>query len=235
MLPSGMRVPIFHPTVWLIMMVCAHQLVRSSGPSTERLKSLMALIWSSQLIGGASSAAPSVAFLKERVTSGRRCRPAPDVTRPSRISYQRPVSSSRAVSWATRLRSLRRARKTGWRQAVNFSTWASPHRMSENFTMAMLMGVPLARSPAPPRWWRRRRPYRGFLLSDGSNIYPISQNLPAKTRDGFRITAASGPLSKRLFRGPLSMLEYRQSLRAFVRGQMELWGRVLNEANIRLG
>ena len=53
--PSGSLVPSFQPTVWLIMMVCAHQLARSSGPSTVSLKSFWALIWLSQSIGGVSS------------------------------------------------------------------------------------------------------------------------------------------------------------------------------------
>ena len=91
-----MRVPNFQPAVWHIMMVWANQLVRSSGPSTVSLKSFCALIWSSQLIGGVSSEAPTAAFLKESVMSGFACRPLPDVTLPSRISYQRPISSSLA-------------------------------------------------------------------------------------------------------------------------------------------
>ena len=53
------------------MSVCANQLVRSSGPSTPRVKSFCALIWSSQLIGGVSSDAPVAAFLKESVRSDR--------------------------------------------------------------------------------------------------------------------------------------------------------------------
>ena len=59
-------------------MVWAHQLVRSSGPSTVSLKSFWALIWSSQLIGGVSSAAPSAAFLNASVMSGEAWSPAPE-------------------------------------------------------------------------------------------------------------------------------------------------------------
>src|SRR5436190_520526 len=51
------------------MMVCANQLVRSSGPSTVSLKSFCALIWSSQLIGGINSSVPRAAFLNASVTS----------------------------------------------------------------------------------------------------------------------------------------------------------------------
>ena len=75
-----MRVPNLRPADWLIMMVCANQLVRSSGPSTVSLKSFCALIWSSQLIGGVSRSAPSGAFLKASVTSASARSPAPEVT-----------------------------------------------------------------------------------------------------------------------------------------------------------
>ena len=75
MVPSASRVPILSPTDWLIMMVCANQLVRSSGPSTVSLKSFCALIWSSQLIGGISRSAPSAAFLKASVTSASAAQP----------------------------------------------------------------------------------------------------------------------------------------------------------------
>src|SRR5215831_8473032 len=132
--------PNFQPAVWLIIRVCAHQLVRSSGPSTDRMKSLMALTWSSQLIGGMNSDAPCAAVLNDSVMSGLACCPARDVSRPSRIANQRPVSSSRALIWATRLRSLSRSRKAGCRRAASLSACARPHRMTENFTVAMVMG-----------------------------------------------------------------------------------------------
>ena len=108
-----MRVPNSHPTVCTIMMVWANQLVRSSGPSTVRTKSFWALICLSQLIGGVSSSTPTAAFLKNSVMSGLACSPRRDVILPSRISNQRPISSSRVLIWATRLRSFRRSRNTG--------------------------------------------------------------------------------------------------------------------------
>src|SRR4029450_8078321 len=131
--PSASRVPIFKPTLWLIMMVCANQLLRSSGPSTVNLKSFCALIWSSQLIGGMSRSAPSAAFLKESVTSASARKPAPEAILPSRITYQRPISSSPALSSARRLRSLSRSRKAGYRHAAYFRSCAIPHRMILNF------------------------------------------------------------------------------------------------------
>src|SRR5262249_25013018 len=137
MVPSGRRTPNFRPALWLAMMVCANQLVRSSGPSTVSRNSFCALIWSSQLIGGMSSRAAVAAFLKASVTSASLRSPEPERTRPSRISNQRPTSSSRALIWATRFRSLSRAAKAGWRQAESFSSHDSPHRMSENFVVAM--------------------------------------------------------------------------------------------------
>src|ERR1051326_6256495 len=139
-----MAKPNFQPALWLAIRVWAHQLVRSSGPSTERMKSLMALIWSSQLITLAFSEAPCAAVLKASVMSGLSCRPALDVTLPSRSAYQRRVSSSRALIWSTRFFSLSRSRKAGCRRAASLSDWARPHRMAENFTVAMVMRVPPA-------------------------------------------------------------------------------------------
>src|SRR2546423_6500333 len=133
MLPSASLVPILSPTLWLIMMVCANQLLSSSGPSTVSLKSFCALIWSSQLIGGMSRSAPTAAVLKASVTSASARSPPPEVTLPSRIAYQRPISSSRALSCATRLRSLSRARNAGCRQATYQRSCAIPHRMIRNF------------------------------------------------------------------------------------------------------
>src|SRR5713101_4917861 len=115
------------------MMVWANQLDRSSGPSTVSLKSFCALIWSSQLIGGMRRFAPSAAVLKASVTSASARSPLPELTMPSRIAYQRPISSSRALSCATRLRSLSRARKAGCRQAEYLRSCANPHRMIWNF------------------------------------------------------------------------------------------------------
>src|SRR5207248_5647118 len=115
------------------MMVWANQLLRSSGPSTVSLKSFCALIWSSQLIGGMRRSAPTAAVLKASVTSASARSPPPEVSLPSRIAYQRPISSSRALSCATRLRSLSRARNAGYRQAAYLRSCAIPHRMIWNF------------------------------------------------------------------------------------------------------
>src|SRR6266700_5101109 len=135
MVPSSSLVPILRPTVWLIITVCANQLVRSSGPSTVRTKSFWALIWSSQLIGGMSSEAPIAAFLNISLQSGFGCKPAREAMLPSLNSNQRPVSSSRAMIWATKLRSFRRARKRGWRNALNLRSCPKPNRMSESLTV----------------------------------------------------------------------------------------------------
>ena len=135
MVPSASLVPNRQPDVIVAIMVWAHQLVRSSGPSTVRLKSFCALIWSSQLIGGVSSDAPIAAFLKASVMSGFAWRPAPEVTLPPRTSNQRPTSSSRAMICATRFRSASRARNFAWRRAY-FIAWAKPHRTAENFVVA---------------------------------------------------------------------------------------------------
>src|SRR6266481_750397 len=148
MVPSASRVPIFKPTLWLIMTVCANQLVRASGPSTVSLKSFCALIWSSQLIGGMSRPTPSAAVLKASVTSASARSPLPDVTLPSRIAYQRPISSSRALSCATRLRSLSRARKAGCRQAAYARSCAIPHRMILNFIAESMVSSSPACTPA---------------------------------------------------------------------------------------
>ena len=61
MVPSGIGVPNVQPTVCDIMMVCANQLDRSSDPSMVRLKSLIALIWSSQSIGGIIASVTDIA------------------------------------------------------------------------------------------------------------------------------------------------------------------------------
>src|SRR6266545_68388 len=145
MVPSASLWPIFKPTVWLIMMVWANQLVRSSGPSTVSLKSFCALIWSSQLIGGIGRSAPRPAVLKASVTSASVRNPLPDVTWPSRMAYQRPISSSRALIWATRLRSFNRARNAGNRHAAYLRSCPSPHRMSENFIACMVSSCPALR------------------------------------------------------------------------------------------
>ncbi len=139
MVPSSSRVPIFQPTVWLIIRVWANQLVRSSLPSTPRMKSFCALIWVSQLTGGVSSLAPQAAFLNVSLMSGLGCRPAPVVILPSLNANQRPVSSSRAMIWATRSRSLTRARKAAWRNAWSLSSRAKPNRMSESLMVEKVM------------------------------------------------------------------------------------------------
>src|SRR5205814_3346565 len=130
------------------MMVWANQLLRSSGPSTVSLKSFCALIWSSQLIGGMSRAAPNDAVLKASVTSASGRSPAPELILPSRIAYQRPISSSRALSCATRLRSLSRARKAGCRQAAYTRSCAIPHRMILNFIAESMVSSSPACTPA---------------------------------------------------------------------------------------
>jgi hypothetical protein len=110
-----MRVPISSPADWLIITVCANQLVRSSGPSTERTKSFCALTCRSQLIGGISNSAPMVAFLNISLQSGLGCRPARERILPSLNSNQRPHSSSRAMICATKLRSFSRLRNDACR------------------------------------------------------------------------------------------------------------------------
>src|SRR5437899_7025345 len=147
MVPSASLVPIVKPTLWLSMMVWANQLVRSSGPSTVSLKSFWALIWSSQLIGGVRSEAPSAASLNASVMSGALWNPARDLTLPLRTSNQRPTSSSRALICATRLRSHRRWRNFSCRRACSFINCAKLHRMAENFAVATLMGLLLAADP----------------------------------------------------------------------------------------
>ena len=169
MVPSASLVPHFQPAVIVAIMVWAHQLVRSSGPSTVRLKSFWALIWSSQLIGGVSSEAPIAAFLKASVMSGSAWSPAPDGTLPSRTSNQRPTSSSRALIWAMRLRSHRRSRNFGWRHAATFIACAKPHRTTENLPVAMLMAVPRW-SEASPIHGARRGPARGRVSRSHRSI-----------------------------------------------------------------
>ena len=66
-----MRVPNFSPADWLIITVCANQLVRSSGPSTESTKSFWALICCSQLIGGISSVGADGRVLEHQLAVGR--------------------------------------------------------------------------------------------------------------------------------------------------------------------
>src|SRR6202008_1013055 len=118
--PPRSFLPYLSPADWLIINVCANQLVRSSGPSTVRLKSFWALIWSSQSIGGGRKGAPAAAVLKVSLVSGARWGPAREATLPPRSWNQRPTSSSRALIWATRLRSERRSRNFGWRRAATF-------------------------------------------------------------------------------------------------------------------
>ena len=78
--------------------------------------------------------------------------------------------------------------------------------MRKNFStialVSLLTVVPVLGGCAAMSASRLRPAFRGLLLSDGSNIYPISQNLPAKTRDGFRITAASDTPPRRCFPVP---------------------------------
>ena len=143
-----MRVPTLRPADWLIITVCANQLVRSSGPSTERTKSFWALICRSQLIGGISRPAPMVAFLNISLQSGAGCRPAPERMLPSLNSNQRPHSSSRAMIWAVKLRSRSRLRNDACRARWIFSITDRPNRMSESLMVAKVMasslGTPLA-------------------------------------------------------------------------------------------
>src|SRR5216684_2995099 len=160
--PSGIRVPNFQPADCAIMIVWANQLPRSSGPSMPSVKSFCALIWSSQLIGGIRRSAPMPAVLKASVTSASARSPAPEVTLPSRMAYQRPISSSRALSWATRLRSFSRAAKAGYRQAANLTSCASPHRMIRNLSAESMVSS----SPAsPPSCRGCRRYFRRFGAS----------------------------------------------------------------------
>src|SRR5215472_16257588 len=93
-----------------------------------------------------SRSAAIAAVLKASVTSASARKPLPDVTLPSRIAYQRPISSSRALSCATRLRSFRRARKAGCRQAAYARSCAIPHRMILNFIAESMVSS----SPACP-------------------------------------------------------------------------------------
>src|SRR5215475_5508216 len=141
-----MRVPYLRPTLWLIMMVWANQLVRSSGPSTESTKSFWALIWLSQLIGGISSEAPTAAFLNISLQSGCACSPAPERIVPSRNSNQRPISSSRVMICATKLRSLMRFQNASCRRALYLSISDRPNRMSESLVVASIM-VSSCRTP----------------------------------------------------------------------------------------
>src|SRR5258708_15892529 len=95
-----------------------------------------------------SRSAAIAAVLKASVTSASARSPLPDVTLPSRIAYQRPISSSRALSCATRLRSLRRARKAGCRQAAYTRSCAIPHRMILNFIADSMVSSSPACTPA---------------------------------------------------------------------------------------
>ena len=143
-----MRVPNFSPADWLIITVCANQLVRSSGPSTESTKSFCALICCSQLIGGIKSDAPMVAFLNISLQSGAGCSPAPERMTPSLNSNQRPHSSSRAMICAVKLRSLSRLRNDSCRQRWKRSITNSPYRMAESLmvwnVMASSLGTPFS-------------------------------------------------------------------------------------------
>src|SRR5262245_8233804 len=134
-----MRVPYLRPALWLIMMVWANQLVRSSGPSTESTKSFWALIWLSQLIGGISSVAPTAAFLNISLQSGFACSPAPERMVPSRNSNHRPISSSRVMICATKLRSFTRFQNASCRRALYLSSSDRPNRMSESLVVASSM------------------------------------------------------------------------------------------------
>src|SRR6266542_720946 len=215
MVPSASRVPICKPTLWLIMMVCANQLLRSSGPSTVSLKSFCALIWSSQLIGGMSRSAPSAAFLKESVTSASARKPAPEAILPSRIAYQRPISSSRALSCARRLRSLSRSRNAGYRHAAYLRSCAIPHRMILNFIAESMVSsspactplscnraissavcsaraisktCPSRRCAGRARRWRRRSPQRVASLRLGAgNLHHLRPLLDVLAQVGVEL------------------------------------------------
>ena len=131
------------PAVWLIIMVCANQLVRSSGPSTVSTKSFCALIWSSQLIGGVSRRGADRGVLEHQLDvglgdAGRR----PSVTTPSWNSNQRPISSSRAMICATRLRSFSRARNAGCRRA-GISACGQAEQDGESLMVAKVMVSPV--------------------------------------------------------------------------------------------
>src|SRR5260221_9155775 len=95
-----------------------------------------------------SRSAAIAAVLKASVTSASARSPVPDVTLPSRIAIQRPISSSRALSCATRLRSLRRARKAGCRQAAYTRSCAIPHRMILKFIAEIMVSSSPACTPA---------------------------------------------------------------------------------------
>ena len=58
------------PRLWVSMMVWANQFNSPSSPSTVMVKSFWALIWLSQLNGGVSNSAASLAFLNPMTMSG---------------------------------------------------------------------------------------------------------------------------------------------------------------------
>ena len=108
-----MSVPDFQVTVSSRARVCMYQTARSSGPSRPILKFLAASIRSSMSNGGVRKLSAIAAFLKNSVTSGFACRPAPVRTLPSCSWIQRPSGLSRNRNWAMRLRSFRRAAYSG--------------------------------------------------------------------------------------------------------------------------
>src|SRR4051812_39488201 len=78
--------------------------------------------------------------------SGFWCSPAPERMVPSRNSNQRPISSSRVMICATKLRSLMRCQNASCRRALYLSITDRPNRMSESPVVANIM-VSSCRTP----------------------------------------------------------------------------------------
>src|SRR5262245_51053646 len=78
--------------------------------------------------------------------SGFGCSPAPELIVPSRNSNQRPISSSRVMICATKLRSVMRFQNASCRRALYLSISDRPNRMSESLVVASIM-VSSCRTP----------------------------------------------------------------------------------------
>src|SRR5580704_15753176 len=178
-MPRRSLVPYLSPADWLNISVCANQLVRYSGPSTVRLKSFWALIWSSQLIGGIKSAAPILAFLNISLMSGFWCSPAPVVITPSLKAYQRAISSSRVMICATRLCSFTRALNFGCHLAACLRSCAAPNRMMGNVSLANAIVSSSLRAAARRSFRAGHVPLRGASGSDGDFAIIPSRLKPA--------------------------------------------------------
>ena len=106
MLPSGIRLPNSSPADWLAMTVWANQLVEVLGPVDRELEILLGVDLVEPVDRRHQQVGAERGVLERERDVGVAAQPIPESTLPSRNSYQRPISSSRAMIWATRLRSF---------------------------------------------------------------------------------------------------------------------------------